>query len=803
MIVDRSDYIDEQSIDSLHPSSVNDRSEILRTLNLAKNRCATLSRGLNQRVDLETATIKEIDGDSIVLRTSGFRRTGRRQIFLSFSIDSRRFFFSSVALSKFAGDLLRIAIPKAIYGAERRDRGRSRSSVPGKEVELLVDGGDAIRARVEDASPGGLGVRVPSDKWQTSWRTLKLRYPGTYGRETFAAIQNQRESSQSGWTRIGLLESVASIQEPISPEVWTEIPPVHGLSSPLKEAEHSERVSFPDEFGREVVGLVDVYGDSGPKTLVILQPGWGETKEAMLSLARTIVETFAASHESVAVLRIDGINQKGESYKNPDSRLRGREYNRFVFSDAVSDIQAAIDFAKPRFSPNRTILVTQSIAALAARRFIASDEKVQINGWISISGSPDLQSMSRSISGGIDYALGYEKGVEFGYQELLGVTIHADRLMHDAAKIGVLHIQDARRDFSRIRIPVSWFHGQYDAWVNFDRVRDVLSYGPRELRRLVTMPSSHRLGWSSFATTAFGTIASEVARLSTGHSLPAIAPDRKDLSSRRSRERKRRPKLETNLREFWKDYLLGRDGTAGIELMTVCDPYGRLMADQIEMLRLKSGERILDLGCGTGPFQSELAQMTGRPPNLRITGLDHVQAAVRRAASRRLTSQGMNLSWLSADLDVVEGQLSIPLRDSSFDAVLASLVLSYVERPEVLLSYIFSLLRPGGRIVISSLVKDADLSRLFQESLAELRISDAARSIPTISQSMIDNAARSFLNDAARILELEAEGSFVFWEPDQLVDLLQEAGFVEIEQRVTFGSPGQAVAVSGSRPNTA
>jgi hypothetical protein len=36
--------------------------------------------------------------------------------------------------------------------------------------------------------------------------------------------------------------------------------------------------------------------------------------------------------------------------------------------------------------------------------------------------------MTRSISGGVDFALGYERGMRFGFQELLGVVVDIDRI---------------------------------------------------------------------------------------------------------------------------------------------------------------------------------------------------------------------------------------------------------------------------------------------------------------------------------------------------------------------------------------
>jgi len=277
-----------------------------------------------------------------------------------------------------------------------------------------------------------------------------------------------------------------------------------------------------------------------------------------------------------------------------------------------------------------------------------------------------------------------------------------------------------------------------------------------------------------------------------------------EIARRRAWERNRRPKLETDLRKFWKDYLLGRDGSIGFELMTACDPYGALMTNQIERLQLSAGDRVLDLGCGTGALANTVLHSSDAPDHVSIVGVDHVAEALVRARLRAgwpSPQRKTSTAWAAADLDIVEGRLNVPLASASFDSVLASLFLSYIERPLAVLSEAYRLLRPGGRFVVSSLLKDADFSRLYSESLAELRATDATVQLPELRGLSLDSVARNFLNDAAKILDLEATGAFIFWEPQELSDLLLQAGFTDISHSITFGYPGQAVVVSASKPS--
>jgi ubiquinone/menaquinone biosynthesis C-methylase UbiE/pimeloyl-ACP methyl ester carboxylesterase len=815
MITNRSEHIDEESLAGLHPFAVTDRKQILELLDSARQNRRQLSRGLNYRADLEIAQILSISDTTLSLETSGFRRNARNQFFLNFEASGRPHFFSSQSVGRFDGNIIEVQIPEAIYCAERRDRNRLSISRINSPIEVSVPDGPSLKGRVEDISPGGLGISVPSRLWDRRWRTIDVRYrhPDETERRASASVRSVTTNPTSGWTRVGLAESNAAFENLIEPEVWNQLPRFadridHPTKSgvPVSESDYAaELVRFADQNGHEIVGFVDQRGAGADPTCIILHTGWGETKETLLPLAQTIVETFDRDGESVVVLRIDGVNQRGESYKNPECRIQGKEYNAFCFSQSVQDIAAAIAYAQSRFTPKSTILVSQSVAALAARKFLANDRRKLVDAWVSIVGSPDLQSVSRSISGGIDFAVGFERGIRFGYQELLGIVIHADQLMRDAAAIGVLHIEDARTDLGQIDIPIAWFHGEYDAWVDLRRVRDVLSHGPSRDRKLAVIPTAHRLGWSKQAQDTFLSISQEVARLAIGRRLSPVAPDKQRLSRKRAAERLRRPRLQTNLRSFWKDYLIGRDGSIGIELMTSCDPYGSLMADQIELLNVNEGNQILDLGCGTGSFVGDLASATARGvENLSVVGLDHIPEALDRARSRheKVNSNSSNVktSWIAADLDLGAGSLDLPIASRHFDRVIASLVLSYLGRPDFVLSEMLRVLKPGGTLVVSSLLKDADISRLYIESITQLSLSEIDSQLPDSGRLPLDAIARNFLNDASKILDLEAEGSFVFWEPDQLVGMLDSAGFVRIKSRISFGNPGQAVVVSAQRP---
>jgi len=472
------------------------------------------------------------------------------------------------------------------------------------------------------------------------------------------------------------------------------------------------------------VGIVDCFGDPAGGTAVVIAPAWGRTKETLLPLARSIVATFRAARLPVAVVRFDGVRSRGESHHDPECRTQGSELHHFTLSQGVRDIVATLDFVDREYRPAQRILVTFSAAAMVGRTAVARDARDRIAGWLSVVGTADLQGAMRVISGGVDYLGGAERGVRFGIQEILGLEVDMDRVADDAIRNRMAFLDEARQDFASIEVPITWFHGKHDAWMSLERVRDVMSHGPADRRRLIVIPTGHQLASSREALEVFQCVASEIGRMAIGRPLPLTLPDLSDVEARRSAERARLPKRPFDLRAFWKDYLVGRDGLLGIEIMTGASVYQDLMSDQIRALGLTDGARVADLGSGTGALPLQLVQTPERPKQLEIYQLDFVGEALRRMRHRLShanATSALDVHLVQCDLDLGGGLRSVPLRSGQFDAVLGSLLLSYVDDPEALLREAWRLLRPRGRLVVSTLRKDADISKIHVEMLEELR----------------------------------------------------------------------------------
>src|SRR5207237_8143924 len=103
-------------------------------------------------------------------------------------------------------------------------------------------------------------------------------------------------------------------------------------------------------------------------------------------------------------------------------------------------------------------------------------------------------------------------------------------------------------------------------------------------------------------------------------------------------------------------------------------------ASLIELLAPKPGERILDLGCGTGHLTAQLAAA-----GADVLGIDNSPAMIEQAR-REYPKLRFGLAD-ARDFHFVE----------PFDAVYSNAVLHWVQEPERVITCVRQGLKPGGR----------------------------------------------------------------------------------------------------------
>jgi ubiquinone/menaquinone biosynthesis C-methylase UbiE/pimeloyl-ACP methyl ester carboxylesterase len=139
--------------------------------------------------------------------------------------------------------------------------------------------------------------------------------------------------------------------------------------------------------------------------------------------------------------------------------------------------------------------------------------------------------------------------------------------------------------------------------------------------------------------------------------------------------------------------------------------------------------------------------------------------------------------------------LGYQLPQRHFTKIVASLFLSYLRNPDYALSELYSMLRPGGTIVVSSMRPDSDLSTIFTNYIRRIENQNDNH-----GGAYGTGGARAMLNEAATLFELEEDGYFRFYTSRELKELLEGAGFADISLRSSMGTPPQAVIAAAKRP---
>jgi ubiquinone/menaquinone biosynthesis C-methylase UbiE len=339
--------------------------------------------------------------------------------------------------------------------------------------------------------------------------------------------------------------------------------------------------------------------------------------------------------------------------------------------------------------------------------------------------------------------------------------------------------------------------------VNPRRVEDLLGARVEEggsRREMVVVPTGHFLRSSHSALEVFALIAEKVATNLLGRVTPGRSPATWTLQRAAELERLRRKPGAFDAQAWWSGYLRGtQKNPFGFDLLALTDEYEGLLADQVELLGLSAEHRVADLGCGTGNALAAIirnsADIAG---TLQLDAVDFVPNGLetaRRKVARAVQECGCRsptVRYQTADLSLPGERPNLPFGDGSFDAVLLSLVLPYLSDPVVLLRDVERILRPGGRLVVSTLRPDVDMSGPLERLREKVSRGDT-QLVDGLNARHLTEAIQDYIHAAATLLDHELDGRFRFYELEEFEALLRNAGFRVEQSRPAFGDPALAI----------
>jgi len=179
----------------------------------------------------------------------------------------------------------------------------------------------------------------------------------------------------------------------------------------------------------------------------------------------------------------------------------------------------------------------------------------------------------------------------------------------------------------------------------------------------------------------------------------------------------------------------------------------------------RDAQQVLDVATGTGDVALMIAR---RRPEMRVTGLDFVQEMLDLAIAKTdRANLGDKIEYINGDA------MSMPFNDSAFDASTIAFGMRNIPDRLGAIREMARVVKPGGKVLILEMTfpRNLKMRKFFHWYLN--------RVIPMLGRFIAGNhSAYSYLSDSIQN----------FIHPDQLTDLFEQAGLLEIKEHpLTMG----------------
>lgn len=115
-----------------------------------------------------------------------------------------------------------------------------------------------------------------------------------------------------------------------------------------------------------------------------------------------------------------------------------------------------------------------------------------------------------------------------------------------------------------------------------------------------------------------------------------------------------------------------------------------IAARMLDLAKVKSGDRLLDLGTGTG-LLARMAAARGA----QATGIDHSAGMIEQAEARAQEALSDRTQFLAMDAEALD------FDDAAFDVTVSLFVLRHLPNPLVAVREMYRTLKPGGRLIVA------------------------------------------------------------------------------------------------------
>lgn len=174
---------------------------------------------------------------------------------------------------------------------------------------------------------------------------------------------------------------------------------------------------------------------------------------------------------------------------------------------------------------------------------------------------------------------------------------------------------------------------------------------------------------------------------------------------------------------------------------------------------VRAGERVLDLGCGSGNA-TELLARTGA----EVTAVDP-EPRLLDVARRRLADQGLSAAFAQG----VAGEL--PLNDASADAVVSVFAMVFAPDPDRVVAEVTRVLRRPGRLVFTAWLPEGGMFEVTRERRLALERATGSSVTAPLAWHELAPVAEAFAPYGFEVHSRERELAFTGTSPDEYVDV--------------------------------
>lgn len=766
-------------------------------------------------------------------------------LYLVVSCQGTNYFFEAT-VKQIGNNFLIINMPDVIYFEERRVETRftalgERGSI---EFRMIEDDDNCVIQEVTDINSSGLSLNLPSGSSYFSPGKVIRNINVVKGKKVqkqesakvvhvtpikhdqlkvgleFLVERKKYEFKQLDFKEDKEKRSILSTLTKTAKNLFSGTEDIVKRILNLQPKIHI--VKYCNKKGEEIVAILNATFDLNKLRnkvavpVVIIPPAFARRKETTSFLALTIIENFRRLGKDIVVIRYDGIRTVGESHNDKECLQDNKEMLNFTTSQAIDDLFTTIDYAageKSPVVPSEIIIVSFSNASVVARKVILKNTKYNITNWINVMGITDPQDLILNATCGIDYIYNYERGDTEGSFELLGHLVKK-KILGDVIDNQLAYLEDARNDIARIKIPITWIYGKYDYWTNQKRVKEVMSVKSVGFRSVIEVPTGHIVRTGTEAMNVFALITEKIWYQLYSSIIKAVPPNRSRAMLTNNLEWARVKRKRIDLRAYWRDYLTGKqvDGL-GFDVLSLTEEYQEMMKMQVDLLDLYDEDVIGDMGGGTGnltrfifhhiALRKERYDEKWKVPRIKIFQVDLVPDILEKSETKHekirkiygLDDIPLELQYVEADLNVRKGNEQLPFPSAYFTKIIGSLLISYLSDPSSVICEFNRILKQGGTLVLSSLKRDADMSKAFHDLVG--KVQHGAIVVEGLTTEAIISSVQEYVNSTAYLSDLEEEGLFRFYTSDELKHLLKQANFTDIKVYETGGTPPQILVVVG------